>query len=83
MANYSATSHLAGEFIHDGEIRATLEYASEHHEDMARYSILHDNERLFQAKYLTFLPTKEELTKEIEHQKMVFRLQQENESFNQ
>ncbi|MBQ7853724.1 MAG: [Muribaculaceae bacterium] len=35
MANYSATSHLAGEFIHDGEIRATLEYASEHREDMA------------------------------------------------
>lgn len=34
MANYSATSHLAGEFIHDGEIRATLEYASEHREDM-------------------------------------------------
>ncbi len=56
---------------------------SETSEDMARYSILHDNERLFQAKYLTFLPTKEELTKEIEHQKMIFRLQQENESFNQ
>ena len=34
MANYSATSHLAGEFIHDGEIRATLEYASEHRENM-------------------------------------------------
>ena len=34
MSNYSATSHLAGEFIHDGEIRATLEYASEHREDM-------------------------------------------------
>ena len=34
MANYSATSHTASEFIHDGEIRATLEYASEHRENM-------------------------------------------------
>ena len=47
-------------------------------EDMARYSMLKDNDRLFQAKYLTFLPTKEELTTEIERQKMIFRLQQEN-----
>ena len=31
-------------------------------EDMARYSMLKDNDRLFQAKYLTFLPTKEELS---------------------
>lgn len=46
-------------------------------EDMARYSMLKDNDRLFQAKYLTFLPTKEELTHEIERQKMIFRLQQE------
>ena len=47
-------------------------------EDMARYSMLKDNDRLFQAKYLTFLPTKEELSNEIERQKMIFRLQQEN-----
>lgn len=47
-------------------------------EDMARYSMLKDNDRLFQAKYLTFLPTKEELINEIECQKMIFRLQQEN-----
>ena len=47
-------------------------------EDMARYSMLKNNDRLFQAKYLTFLPTKEELSNEIERQKMIFRLQQEN-----
>lgn len=47
-------------------------------EDMARYSMLKDNDRLFQAKYLTFLPTKEELMNEIERQKMIFRLQQNN-----
>ena len=47
-------------------------------EDMARYSMLKDNDKLFQAKYLTFLPTKEELAYEIERQKLVFRLQQAN-----
>ena len=35
MANYNATSHTASEFIHDGEIRATLEYASAHRDDIA------------------------------------------------
>ena len=49
-------------------------------EDMARYSMLKDNDRLFQAKYLTFLPTKEELSNEIERQKTIFRLQQENDT---
>ena len=49
-------------------------------EDMARYSMLKDNNRLFQAKYLTFLPTKEELSNEIEHQKTIFRQQQEEDA---
>lgn len=35
MENYSATSARASEFIHDGEIRATIEYASEHRNDIA------------------------------------------------
>lgn len=48
---------------------------SETSEDMARYSVLNGNEQIFQAKYLTFLPSKEELAKEIELQKEVFRLQ--------
>ena len=46
--------------------------------DMARYSVLRDNERLFQAKYLTYLPTEEELRREIEQQKEIFMLQQNN-----
>ena len=49
---------------------------SETSEDMARYSVMHDNERLFQAKYLTFLPTVEQLREEIELQKSVFQSQQ-------
>jgi predicted nuclease of restriction endonuclease-like (RecB) superfamily len=45
---------------------------SETSEDMARYSILHDSEQLFQAKYLTYLPTEEQLRQEIELQKQIF-----------
>ncbi|MBR1880465.1 MAG: DUF1016 family protein [Prevotella sp.] len=52
---------------------------SETSEDMARYSVLHSSEQLFQAKYLTYLPTKEELTREIELQKEIFRQQKEEQ----
>jgi hypothetical protein len=55
-----------------------LVLCSETSEDMARYSVLHNNERLFQARYLTFLPTVDQLREEIEHQKRVFSLQQES-----
>lgn len=43
--------------------------------DLAQYSILHDNEQLFAAKYLTYLPKKEDLLAEIERQKEFFELQ--------
>jgi len=49
---------------------------SETSEDIARYSVLHDSKQLFASKYLTYLPTKEELRREIEAQKEIFRLQQ-------
>ena len=52
---------------------------SETSQDIARYSVLHGNEQLFAAKYLTYLPTEEQLRAEIEAQKEVFRLQQEQE----
>ena len=48
-------------------------------QDMARYSVLHGSEQLFQAKYLTYLPTKEQLIREIEQQKELFRMQREDE----
>jgi predicted nuclease of restriction endonuclease-like (RecB) superfamily len=44
-------------------------------EDIARYSILHDSNNLFMAKYLTYLPTQEQLKAEIEQQKEIYRLQ--------
>lgn len=55
---------------------------SETSEDMARYSVLHDNERLFQARYLTYLPSIDQLKEEIEIQKEIFRLQQDNETID-
>ena len=42
---------------------------------MALYSVLNGNSQLYQAKYLTFLPSKEELRREIEAQKHIFELQ--------
>ena len=49
--------------------------SSDTDEDIARFSVLHDNEHLFQAKYMLYMPTKDELRKEIEQQKEIFRLQ--------
>ena len=45
---------------------------SETSEDIAKYSVLHDNNNLFMSKYLTYLPTKEQLKNEIERQKNIF-----------
>lgn len=44
-------------------------------EDIARYSVLHDNDQLFAAKYKTYMPTDEELRAEIEAQKNIYYLQ--------
>ena len=49
-------------------------------DDIARYSVMHGNEQLFASKYKLYLPTKEELKAEIETQKAMFYLkQQDNE----
>ena len=52
---------------------------SETSEDIAKYSVLHDNNNLFMSKYLTYLPTKEQLRAEIEKQKVIFYLQHPEE----
>ena len=51
---------------------------SETSKDIARYSTLNGNEQLFAAKYKTYLPSEEELRREIERQKEVFELQASN-----
>lgn len=48
--------------------------------DLARYSILHDNNQLFAAKYLTCLPKEEDLVAEIERQKEFFELQEKEKN---
>lgn len=47
-------------------------------EDVAHYSVLNGSDQLYAAKYLTFLPTKEELRREIEQQKEFYRLKYES-----
>ncbi len=55
---------------------------SETSKDLARYSILKDSKQIYAAKYLTYLPTKEQLATEINKQKEIFALQSaKNESF--
>ena len=47
-------------------------------EDIAKYSILKENEQLFATKYKLYLPSEEELRKEIENQKLLFELKVQN-----
>ena len=49
---------------------------SETDEDIAKYSILKGNEHLFATKYKLYLPTEDELRAEIQAQKEIFELQQ-------
>ena len=44
---------------------------------IARYSVLHESDQLYAAKYLPYMPTEEELSREIEQQKQFF-LEQRN-----
>lgn len=48
---------------------------SETDADIARYSILKGNEHVFATKYKLYLPTEEQLRKEIERQKELFIMQ--------
>ena len=56
---------------------------SETDEDIAKYSVLHGNEQLFASKYKLYLPTDEELRAEIETQKAMFYLQQQEKEQKQ
>lgn len=56
---------------------------SETDEDIAKYSVLHGNEQLFASKYKLYLLTDEELRAEIETQKAMFYLQQQEKEQNQ
>ena len=47
-------------------------------EDIARYSVLKGNEQLYASKYKLYLPSEEELRREIEKQKEIYQLQHDN-----
>lgn len=47
--------------------------------DIARFSVLNGNSQLFASKYLTYLPTEEELLSEIDRQKEFYLLQHKKE----
>lgn len=51
---------------------------SETNADVARFSTLANNEQMYAAKYLTYMPSKEVLAREIEQQKEIFCLQHGN-----
>ena len=44
---------------------------------IARYSVLNENKQLFASKYLDYLPSEKELEEEIERQKAMFNLRQD------
>ena len=46
---------------------------------IAQYSVLSENKQLFASMYMEYLPTEEELIKEILRQKEIFHLWQNNE----
>ena len=56
---------------------------SETDSDIAKYSILKGNEQLFASKYKLYLPTEEELRAEIESQKAIFEMQQQEKRENE
>ena len=51
---------------------------SETDNDIARYSVLHDNDRLFASKFMLYMPTEQELRNEINRQKEFYQLQHGN-----
>ena len=53
---------------------------SDTNEDVARFSTLAKNKQLFAAKYKLYLPSEEELRKEIERQKEIYQIQETEQS---
>lgn len=53
---------------------------SDTNEDVARFSTLAKNKQLFAAKYKLYLPSEEELRKEIERQKEIYQIQEAEQS---
>lgn len=48
-------------------------------DDVARYSVLHDNDHMFASKYMTLMPSPDQLRAEIERQKAIYYLKEKSE----
>lgn len=55
-----------------------LVLCAEKNEAVARYSVLHENEQLFAAKYVTYLPSVEELQRELAREKRLLEVSDSN-----
>ena len=62
------------EKLEDDNPRIAILLCCDTDEDVARYSSIHVNNQLYAAKYKTYLPSEEELKREIERQKNFFYL---------
>lgn len=52
---------------------------SKKNQAVARYSVLHESRQLFAAKYLTYLPTEEELRRELERERRLIEARRADE----
>jgi predicted restriction endonuclease len=52
---------------------------AERDEVIAKYSVLQDNTQLFASKYMLYLPTEEELQKELERERRLIERQREED----
>jgi hypothetical protein len=48
---------------------------TEKEETVVKYSVLNDNKQLYASKYMQYLPSEDELTREIEREKELIRKQ--------
>lgn len=47
-------------------------FCTDKDEHMVKYSVLHENQQIFASKYMTVLPTVEELQKELERNRLIY-----------
>lgn len=68
---------------HDDNPTIGLVLCSEKSEAVVKYSVLAEQKQLFAAKYLLYLPTEEELKRELERERAVLsaELKMENDKF--
>jgi len=63
-------SHLLS-YMKDDNPTIGLILCSEKNESIARYSVLNNSKQLFASKYMLYLPTEEELERELERERRV------------